>query len=128
MLSARCQARKQPASHAELVEYFLDTEGEEMNFEVARCRPMITEDFMTHLSTAISERRTPVTCFRLACHMRWYCAPAAIFLPCAVSVLHTEDAFSNVRYKDRRCRAPQRRSSNLCYRVAEMHHRAARRL
>ena len=48
------QARKQPASHAELVEYFLDTEGEEMNFEVARCRPMITDDFMAHLSAAIS--------------------------------------------------------------------------
>ena len=27
-----------------------------MDFEVARCRPMITEDFMAHLSTAISER------------------------------------------------------------------------
>lgn len=43
------QARVQPQTHAELVEYLLDTEGDEMTFEVARCRPLLTEDFFDYL-------------------------------------------------------------------------------
>ncbi len=89
-LSLRCQARKQPASHAELVEYFLDTEGEEMNFEVARCRPMITEDFMTHLSTAISERSAAAICVRAACVCAGVEHAKPLFVPPAVHALHAE--------------------------------------
>ncbi len=34
----------------------LDTEGEEMNFEVARCRPQLTQDFFSYLNSQICER------------------------------------------------------------------------
>jgi len=50
------QARVQATSHAELIEYMLDTEGEEMNFEVARCRPQLTQDFFSYLNSQICER------------------------------------------------------------------------
>lgn len=33
------QNRPVPESHADLVEFFLSTEGQEMNFEIARYRP-----------------------------------------------------------------------------------------
>ena len=56
LCDSRAQARTEPTSHAELVEYLLDTEGEEMNFEVARCRPKLTEDFFTYLGSQIGER------------------------------------------------------------------------
>lgn len=36
-----------------MVEYLLDTEGDEMTFEVARCRPLLTEDFFTYLKDQI---------------------------------------------------------------------------
>jgi hypothetical protein len=48
------QARVQPTSHAEIVEYLLDTEGGEMSFEVARTRPMLTDDLFTYLKEQIS--------------------------------------------------------------------------
>ena len=43
------QARIQPKSHAELVEYLLSTEQPEMEYETARCRPLMTQDFMEFL-------------------------------------------------------------------------------
>lgn len=49
------QLRVQPTSHQELVEYFLDTEGDEMTYEVARCRPLVTEEFVAYLARAIGE-------------------------------------------------------------------------
>ena len=48
------QARPVPSSHAELVEYFLGTEGGEMQFETARMRPQITDEFYDYLSKQIS--------------------------------------------------------------------------
>lgn len=48
------QARKLPQTHAEAVEFFLETESEEMEFEVARCRPMLTEHFFSALQQMIS--------------------------------------------------------------------------
>lgn len=47
------QARPQPTTHAELLEYLLDTEGGEMNFEVARTRPMLTDDLFAYLKETI---------------------------------------------------------------------------
>jgi hypothetical protein len=56
-VSPRCrlQGRKQPESHSELIEYLLDTESEEMTFEVARCRPLLTEEFTDYLRSQIGE-------------------------------------------------------------------------
>lgn len=56
-LSQQREARKQPTSHAELVEYLLDTEGGEMNFEVARTRPLLTDDLFAYLKDNISNER-----------------------------------------------------------------------
>lgn len=56
-LSEKREARPQPTTHAELVEYLLDTEGGEMNFEVARTRPMLTDDLFTYLKDTISNER-----------------------------------------------------------------------
>ena len=52
----RMQARKLPTTHAEAVDFFLETEGGEMEFEAARCRPMLTEDFFAYLKQQIGER------------------------------------------------------------------------
>jgi len=49
------QARPVPSTHAELIEYFLSTEGGEMQFETARMRPMVTDEFFDFLSKQISE-------------------------------------------------------------------------
>lgn len=56
-LSEQREARVQPTSHAEIVEYLLDTEGGEMSFEVARTRPMLTDDLFTYLKEQISAER-----------------------------------------------------------------------
>ena len=42
---------------AELVTYFLDTEADEMEFEIARCRPALTADFFKHVDAAVGELR-----------------------------------------------------------------------
>ncbi|KAK9843266.1 hypothetical protein WJX74_009460 [Apatococcus lobatus] len=49
--------RKTPATHDQLIDYFMTTESEEMSFEVSRCRPLITEDFMKHLADQISQQK-----------------------------------------------------------------------
>lgn len=49
------QARKTPTTHGELIDYFMTTESEEMSFEVSRCRPLITDDFLKHLADQICE-------------------------------------------------------------------------
>ena len=43
------QAREQPTTHAEVVEYLLSTEGDEMQFEVARTRPLLTPELFDYL-------------------------------------------------------------------------------
>ena len=53
------QARKLPQTHAETVEFFLETESEEMEFETARCRPMLTKDFFGYLQQQISAPHIP---------------------------------------------------------------------
>ena len=48
------QARHLPETHAQIVEYFLETESGEMQFEAARLRPLLTDDFLSYLSSEIS--------------------------------------------------------------------------
>jgi hypothetical protein len=47
------QARTIPADDHDLVDYLLDTEAMEMDFEVARCRPRLTPDFFKLLDRNI---------------------------------------------------------------------------
>lgn len=47
------QARTPPASHGQLVEYMLNTEQGEMEYETARCRPMLTPEFLAFLEQEI---------------------------------------------------------------------------
>ncbi|KAK9846951.1 hypothetical protein WJX84_012386 [Apatococcus fuscideae] len=56
-LHKKREARKTPGSHAQLIDYFMTTEQEEMSFEVSRCRPLITDDFFKFLTDQISEQR-----------------------------------------------------------------------
>ncbi len=50
----RLQARVLPTTPDETVDYLLQTDASEMEFEVARCKPMLTADFMQHLERCIS--------------------------------------------------------------------------
>ena len=47
------QARQQPTSQAQVVEYLLSTEAGEMQYETARCRPLLDESFFTYLDRTI---------------------------------------------------------------------------
>ena len=47
------QARAQPKTHAQTVEYFLNTEAGEMEYETAKCRPLLDEAFFKHLDAEI---------------------------------------------------------------------------
>ena len=49
------QARQRPDSPDGLIDYFLETEAEEMQFETARCAPDLTPAFFDHLAAKISE-------------------------------------------------------------------------
>ncbi|CAM6034828.1 unnamed protein product [Sphagnum compactum] len=52
--------RPVPESHADLVEFFLSTESQEMNFEIARYRPRLQDDFFSHLKSEIGSLRFAV--------------------------------------------------------------------
>jgi hypothetical protein len=56
-LEAAREARVQPtpAAHAELVAYFFDTEFNEMEYEIVKQRPLLTEDFFSYLKAAMEE-------------------------------------------------------------------------
>ena len=47
------QARVEPSTLSETVQYFLETERDELEYEAARRRPLLTDDFFAHLSQAI---------------------------------------------------------------------------
>eukprot|EP00879_Flechtneria_rotunda_P002469 GHRR01002666.1.p1 GENE.GHRR01002666.1~~GHRR01002666.1.p1 ORF type:complete len:263 (+),score=57.60 GHRR01002666.1:92-880(+) len=53
----RRQSRTPPTDHIELVEFFLNTDAEDMEFEVARCRPQLTADFFKQLDTMVGQER-----------------------------------------------------------------------
>jgi hypothetical protein len=48
-LEAARDARIQPTTHAELVAYFFDTEMQEMEYEIVKQRPLLTDDFFAFL-------------------------------------------------------------------------------
>ncbi|GMH43624.1 hypothetical protein BSKO_11546 [Bryopsis sp. KO-2023] len=56
-LMVRRESREVPDDPAALVEFFLDTEMEDMEFEVARCRPKLTEAFFEKLDSSIGDIR-----------------------------------------------------------------------
>jgi hypothetical protein len=47
---AKRDARLPPDDPYDLIEYFLDTDAEDMEYEVARCRPLLTADFFATLT------------------------------------------------------------------------------
>ncbi|EFJ50247.1 hypothetical protein VOLCADRAFT_80381 [Volvox carteri f. nagariensis] len=53
----RREARNPPEDPMELVEYMLNTEAEDMEFEVARCRPKLTPAFFKQLDSVIGAER-----------------------------------------------------------------------
>lgn len=54
-LMAKRAARNPPAEARALVEYFLETETEELDYEVARTRPTLTEAFFKELDAEVGE-------------------------------------------------------------------------
>lgn len=53
-------SRRVPNNHAELIEYFLDTEAQELEFEIARMRLKLTDEFFTHLKFELGQLRFAV--------------------------------------------------------------------
>lgn len=56
------QARSEPKTNDEIINYFLDTEAKEMHYEIARCRPLLSPDFFSHLQTKICEAFSTLCC------------------------------------------------------------------
>ncbi|KAH7434286.1 hypothetical protein KP509_06G009400 [Ceratopteris richardii] len=54
------QARVVPETHPELVTFFMETEAQEIEYEIARCRPRLTEDFFSYLRNEIGSIRFSV--------------------------------------------------------------------
>ncbi|KAK9074703.1 hypothetical protein SSX86_003021 [Deinandra increscens subsp. villosa] len=54
------ESRGVPDTHEELVEYFLDTEAQELEFEIARMRPKLTDEFFSHLKFELGQLRFAV--------------------------------------------------------------------
>ncbi|KAI3410207.1 uncharacterized protein J3R85_018898 [Psidium guajava] len=55
------ESRDLPDTPAELIEYFLDTEAQEMEFEMARMRPRLNEAFFAHLQFELGQLRFSVS-------------------------------------------------------------------
>ncbi|KAI3468890.1 hypothetical protein Pfo_025553 [Paulownia fortunei] len=55
------ESRVIPATTEELVEYFLDTEAQEIEFEIARLRPRLNEEFFSHLKLELGKLRFAVS-------------------------------------------------------------------
>ncbi|OAE23002.1 hypothetical protein AXG93_1231s1150 [Marchantia polymorpha subsp. ruderalis] len=51
------EAREQPSTHSGLIEYFLMTDPVDMQFEISRCRPLLTDDFRRFLVSEIGTIR-----------------------------------------------------------------------
>lgn len=59
-VDARRESRVVPEDPHDLIEFFLTTEGPDMEFEVARCRPQLTKDFFSTLDKLVGiERFSP---------------------------------------------------------------------
>ncbi|PIN25384.1 hypothetical protein CDL12_01874 [Handroanthus impetiginosus] len=55
------ESRVIPDTSEELVEYLLDTEAQEIEFEIARLRPRLNEEFFAHLKVEIGKLRFAVS-------------------------------------------------------------------
>ncbi|PIA50086.1 hypothetical protein AQUCO_01300665v1 [Aquilegia coerulea] len=55
------QARVVPDDPAGLTEYFLDTEAREIEFEIARLRPRLNQEFFSHLKFELGQLRFAVS-------------------------------------------------------------------
>ncbi|KAL0395345.1 UNVERIFIED_CONTAM: hypothetical protein Slati_4500700 [Sesamum latifolium] len=55
------ESRVIPDTIEELVEYFLDTEAQEIEFEIARLRPRLNEEFFSHLKLELGKLRFAVS-------------------------------------------------------------------
>ncbi|XP_022737043.1 uncharacterized protein LOC111289941 isoform X2 [Durio zibethinus] len=55
------QSREIPDTPGELIEYFLDTEAQEIEFEIARLRQRLNEEFFSHLKFEIGQIRFAVS-------------------------------------------------------------------
>ncbi|XP_028787484.1 uncharacterized protein LOC114743441 [Neltuma alba] len=55
------QSRDVPDTLEELVEYFLDTEAQDIEFEIARMRPRLNEEFFQHLKFELGQLRFSVS-------------------------------------------------------------------
>lgn len=53
----RREARAPPTPHDELVEFLLNTEAEDMEYTVARCRPLLDAEFFRQLDTLLGRER-----------------------------------------------------------------------
>ncbi|KAG2438871.1 hypothetical protein HYH02_010669 [Chlamydomonas schloesseri] len=53
----RREARVPPSDHNELIEFMLNTEADDMEFEVARCRPKFTPAFFKQLDSLVGAER-----------------------------------------------------------------------
>lgn len=60
-LRALRESRVIPDTTAELVEYFLDTEAQEIEFEISRLRPRLNEEFFNHLKFELGQLRFAVS-------------------------------------------------------------------
>ncbi|KAG9452433.1 hypothetical protein H6P81_005337 [Aristolochia fimbriata] len=58
---AQRESRIVPDTHEGLIEYFLDTEAQELEFEMARLRPRLTKEFLAHLKYELGELRFAVS-------------------------------------------------------------------
>lgn len=54
------ESRRVPENNAQLVEYFLDTEAQELELEIARMRYKLTDEFFTHLKFELGQLRFAV--------------------------------------------------------------------
>ncbi|KAM7255920.1 hypothetical protein ACFE04_011661 [Oxalis oulophora] len=55
------QSRVAPETSEQTIEYLLDTEAQEIEFEIARLRPRLNEEFFSHLQKEIGQIRFAVT-------------------------------------------------------------------
>ncbi|XP_039139218.1 uncharacterized protein LOC120276524 [Dioscorea cayenensis subsp. rotundata] len=58
---ARREERVVPETNEGLVEYFLDTEARELEFEIAKLRPRLNEEFFDHLRLELGQIRFAVS-------------------------------------------------------------------
>uniref|UniRef100_A0A7N0U162 Uncharacterized protein n=1 Tax=Kalanchoe fedtschenkoi TaxID=63787 RepID=A0A7N0U162_KALFE len=58
---AQRQSRVVPDTAAELIEYFLDTEAQDIEFEIARLRTRLNDEFFAHLKFELGQLRFAVS-------------------------------------------------------------------